>query len=272
VPCKSHLELAAWLEQALPAGDRFDHIMQLQGEVFRDVPGRKTLRVTLGGRSCFVKQHFGVGWTEIFKNLTSGKWPVLTARTEWDAIRKLGELGIATTPALGYGVRGCNPAALQSFLITQDLGDIVSLETLTADWKSNPPSAGFKRKLLIEVAALARKLHEGGMNHRDFYLCHICLDKPALLRGEMVLYLIDLHRVGIRPQIRPPDRMKDLAALYFSAMEAGLGKRDYLRFLRHYRQRSLRSLADERGFWQRVARRAGKLYLKFHGKMPATTI
>lgn len=270
--CKPQIELVEWLAPTLPADGRFEYIMHLDGEVFRDVPGRKTLRVTLGGRSCFIKQHFGVGWAEIFKNLTSGKWPVLTARTEWDAIRKLGELGIATTPALGYGVRGCNPAALQSFLITQDLGDIVSLETLCADWKSKPPSAGFKRKLLMEVAELARKLHEGGMNHRDFYLCHICLDKPALLRGEMVLYLIDLHRVGIRPQIRPSDRMKDLAALYFSAMEAGLSKRDHLRFLRHYRQRPLRRLADEQDFWQRVARRAGKLYLKFHGKMPEITM
>ena len=270
--CKPRIELVEWLAPALPADGRFDFIMQLEGEVFRDVPGRKTLRVTLGGRSFFVKQHFGVGWAEIFKNLSSGKWPVLTARTEWDAIRKLGELGIATTPALGYGVRGCNPAGLQSFLITQDLGDIVSLETLCADWKNHPPTAGFKRKLLMEVAALARRLHEGGMNHRDFYLCHICLDKPALLRGEMVLYLIDLHRVGIRSKIRPSDRMKDLAALYFSAMEAGLGKRDYLRFLRHYRQRPLRILAEEQGFWQRVARRAAKLYLKFHGRMPATTM
>jgi heptose I phosphotransferase len=270
--CKPAFELAAWLEQALPADDRFDRIMQLQGEVFRDVPGRKTLRVTLGGRSCFVKQHFGVGWAEIFKNLFSGKWPVLTARTEWDAIRKLGELGIATTPALGYGVRGCNPARLQSFLITQDLGDIVSLETLCADWKNKPPPAGFKRKLLIQVAGLARRLHEGGMNHRDFYICHICLDKPALAKGELLLYLIDLHRVGIRRKIRPSDRMKDLAALYFSAMEAGLSERDYLRFLRHYRQQSLKTLGNEHDFWQRVTRRAAKLYLKFHGKMPATTM
>ncbi|MST95428.1 MAG: hypothetical protein EXS33_09225 [Pedosphaera sp.] len=29
-----------------------------------------------------------------------------------------------------------------------------------------------KRALLEKIAALARTLHEGGVNHRDFYLCH----------------------------------------------------------------------------------------------------
>src|SRR5690606_4986046 len=219
----------------------------------------------------FVKQHFGVGWREIFKNLLSAKWPVLTAETEWQAIRKLGEVGIPTTPAVAYGMRGLNPATLQSFLMTEDLGDIVSLETLCADWRSNPPEPAFKRKLLIKVAELARKLHDGGMNHRDFYLCHICLDNARLTQGEIFLYLIDLHRVGIRPTIASSDRMKDMAALYFSAMEAGLSKRDYLRVLKHYRQLPLRKIfSDERDFWHKVSVRAARLYLKFHGRMPET--
>lgn len=268
---RQHMEAPHWLHQFFVDQDPFDSIMQLHGEVFRDVPGRKTIRVRIGGKFYFVKQHFGVGWREIFKNLLSAKWPVLTAETEWQAIRKLGEIGIPTTPAVAYGVRGLNPATLQSFLMTEDLGDIVSLETLCADWKNSPPDPAFKRKLLIKVAELARKLHDGGMNHRDFYICHICLDNAKLTQGEIYLYLIDLHRVGIRPQIRPIDRMKDMAALYFSAMEAGLGKRDYLRFLKHYRRQSLKNtLLDEAGFWRQVASRADKLYLKFHGKMPET--
>lgn len=268
---REHIEAPHWLHQFFVDQVPFDSIVQLHGEVFRDVPGRKTIRVRIGGKFYFVKQHFGVGWREIFKNLLSAKWPVLTAETEWQAIRKLGEIGIPTTPAVAYGVRGWNPATLQSFLMTEDLGDIVSLETLCTDWKRKPPEPVFKRKLLIKVAELARKLHDGGMNHRDFYICHICLDNKKLAQGEICLYLIDLHRVGIRPRIRPADRMKDMAAMYFSAMEAGLSKRDYLRFLKHYRLQSLKdSLLGEAEFWQQVASRAEKLYLKFHGKMPET--
>lgn len=270
---RNHLESPQWLQDFFAGQDVFDGVMQLQGEVFRDVPGRKTIRVQIQDKSYFIKQHFGVGWLEIFKNLLSAKWPVLTAETEWRAIHKLGEIGIPTTPAVAYGVRGLNPAILQSFLITEDLGDIISLETLCADWKANPPGAAFKQKLLIKVAELARSLHDGGMNHRDFYICHICLDNHKLAHGEIHLYLIDLHRVGIRSMIRSSDRMKDMAALYFSAMEAGLTRRDYLRFLKHYRCQPLSStLLDETEFWEQVASRANKLYLKFHGKMPETNL
>ncbi len=268
---RHHLECPQWLEQFFAPQDVFNGVMNLQGEVFRDVPGRKTIRVEIQGKSFFVKQHFGVGWSEIFKNLLSGKWPVLTAETEWYAIQKLGDIGIPTTPAVAYGVRGTNPARLQSFLVTEDLGNIISLETLCADWKANPPDAEFKRKLLIKVAGLARKLHDAGMNHRDFYICHICLDNTKLAQGEIYLYLIDLHRVGIRPVIASSDRLKDMAALYFSAMDAGLSKRDYLRVLKHYRQLPLRKIFDEeQDFWRKVSARAAKLYQKFHGKMPET--
>lgn len=270
---RDHLECPPWMQQLFAQQGVFNGVMRLQGEVFRDVSGRKTIRVELQGKSYFVKQHFGVGWSEIFKNLSSAKWPVLTAETEWRAIQKLKEVGLPTTPAVSYGIRGANPATLQSFLVTEDLGDITSLETLLKEWHVNPPHPKFKRNLLIKVAELARKLHGAGMNHRDFYICHICLDNTRLTEGEIYLYLIDLHRVGIRHVISPSDRMKDMAALYFSAMGDVLTKRDYLRVLRHYRQKPLRKIFNEElDFWDKVSVRAAKLYQKFHGKMSITNM
>ena len=263
------LQLSPELQQALGEGDVFSQVMALGGEVFRDVPGRKTIRVQLAGQPYFIKQHFGVGWGEIFKNLLAFKVPVVSANTEKQAIEKLGEIGIATTPLAGFGSRGCNPATRQSFLITRDLGDIISLETLAEQWAQRPPEPRFKRRLLLAVAALAARLHDSGLNHRDFYICHICLDLPRLRQDNIHLYLIDLHRVGIRETIRPQDRMKDMAALYFSAMNAGLAPRDYLRFLRRYRGQSLRNiLREERDFWQQVQARAIRLYIKLHKVEP----
>lgn len=247
----------------------FDKLMAMQGEAFRDVPGRRTIQVKLAGESYFIKQHFGVGWAEIIKNLLSLKSPIVSARTEWQAIQKLNAIGIPTTPLVAYGERGCSPAAIESFVLTKDLGDIVSLETLCADWPNSPPDARFKRQLIMAVARIARTLHDNGMNHRDFYICHFCLDKKRLAAGEVYLYLIDLHRVGMRSQIQSSARMKDMAALYFSAMDIGLTRRDYLRFLRAYRQQPLAvTFASERGFWQKVSIRAQQLYLKFHKVMP----
>lgn len=228
------------------------------------------MRVTLGGHAYFVKQHFGVGWGEIFKNLLTGRLPILGAETEWRAIHRLNELDIPTTPAVAYASRGRNPARQQSFIITRDLGNIVSLETLCADWKDNPPDLGFKRRLILAVADIARKLHDNGLNHRDFYICHFCLDRTRLEQGEILLYLIDLHRVGIRDVIPPTARMKDIAALYFSALDIGLTRRDCLRFVRHYRGRLRDTLHHERAFWRQVDLRARELYHKFHRRMPVT--
>lgn len=262
------LEMPDDLRRQLP-DDAFSAVMRLDGAVYRDVPGRRTLRIELGGASYFVKQHFGVGWKEVLKNLTSLRLPVFGARTEWQAIRRLEELGIPTTPAVAFGEQGCNPVTRQSFLITRDLGDITSLEEYCRDWETAPPPLHLKRNILAEVARIARVLHDHGLNHRDFYLCHFCLDQARLAEGEVRIYLIDLHRVGMRQRISLTARMKDMAALYFSVLDIGLSRRDCLRFLRLYRGRRINeTLAREHAFWCRVRDRAVRLYRKFHGRLP----
>lgn len=255
------LLLPAAIADAFPGDDKFACVMALQGEVFRNVRGRRTLRFEHGGNSYFAKLHYGVGWREIFKNLISFKVPIISAKTEKQAIEKLDSIGIATTPLVGFGERGCSPASLQSFLITKDLGNIISLEDLCVDWKNTPPALKFKRQLIIAVAQLARTLHINGLNHRDFYLCHLCLDANALNNNEIKLYLIDLHRMLIHKRPANHDNMKDIAALYFSSLDMGFTARDYLRF-KHYYAKGVQAVTS--AFWQQVASRADRLYAKFH--------
>ena len=271
--------LCPTLRTVLPAHhDPFTAILSLPGEVFRAKEGRRTLRVVLGGKPYFLKAHYGVGWKEIFKNLLQLRLPVVSARNEWQAIQQLERLGVATTPLAGYGIRGFNPARLQSFVLTEALENIVSLEMLCQPWAVDPPrtraAIRFKRALLIRVAEIARRLHERGINHRDFYLCHFCLelspDTPnRLAQPEPRLYLMDLHRVQLRR--RTPRRwiVKDIGSLYFSALDIGLSRRDLLRFIRHYRGQSLRVVfRQEQRFWRAVQKRAFQLY-RAHGKVPA---
>ncbi len=259
---KTVFEMPADLRKALGNGqkcDTFQKAMALEGKAFRDVPGRKTSQVNLLGKYYFIKQHFGVGWREIFKNIFSFKKPILSAMTEVQAIQKIESLGIATTPLVAYGQRGNNPANLQSFVMTEDLGDIVSLEDLCADWKNNPPDAKFKRKLITVTAELAKTIHENGVNHRDFYLCHLCLDTQDVNNSDLTkinLYLIDLHRVLIHNKPSTTANMKDIAALYFSSMDVNLTQRDYLRFKMYYQKQT-------NDFWCIVVKRANKLYAKF---------
>lgn len=259
------------LAEKLGGNDAFERVMQLQGQIYRDMPGRRTLRFELDGKSYFAKLHDGVGWREIFKNLLTFRLPVVSASTEWRAIHRLNDLGIATTPAVAYGCRGVSPARLRSFIITEDLGDIVSLEDYCRDWPTNPPPLPLKRKLLRRVAEIARGIHDHGLNHRDFYICHLCLDNRRLAAGDIHLYLIDLHRMQVRSATPSSARMKDMAALYFSALDIGLTLRDCLRFLRQYRGIKLREMfRNESAFWAKVDKRARKLYHKFHGRWPVT--
>ena len=51
--------------------DPFAAVEALQGQVFRELEARRTLRTEVAGRGYFVKIHRGVGWGEIIKNLAS---------------------------------------------------------------------------------------------------------------------------------------------------------------------------------------------------------
>jgi heptose I phosphotransferase len=247
----------------------FDALMALSGEVFRTVKDRQTHKLKLGNESVFIKKHFGVGWLEILKNLLTLKWPVIGARNEWQAIQKLNKIGIATTPFLMYGERGCNPARKQSFVITRDLGDIVTLETLCQHWQHEPPTFKLKQQLIVKVAELAGLFHAQGMWHRDFYLCHFSLLRSDLETGNFRLHLMDLHRVEVYTRIPRGKRLKDLAGLYFSAMHIGLTKRDVFRFLRVYYKQPLRQVLSNTGFLLEVERRAKQLDIKLQRKRQA---
>lgn len=255
------IELSPGLSTIKDAPATFDTFLALEGETFRQVGERKTLRFVVGNRGYFIKIHTGVGWREIFKNLFQGRQPVLGAKNEVRAIQRLTELGIETTPLAGYGWRGWNPARQESFVITDELTDTVTLEELSIDWASKPPPLALKRALIGKIAAIAKTLHENGINHRDFYVCHFNLDSETTGKNDFPLYLMDLHRTQIRA--RTPERwvIKDVAGLHFSSMDCGLTARDRLRFIRAYRGKPLRTvLAEEKRFWRHVRKRAAKLY------------
>jgi heptose I phosphotransferase len=251
----------------------FVAVVKQQGEVYRQKEGRRTLRFENNGAGYFLKVHMGVGWLEIIKNLVQLRLPVIGATNEWEAINKLHQLGVGTMSLVGFGKRGSNPSKQLSFVLTEELEDMVSLEDFCAPWKDTPPSYRV-RKTLVEALALdAATVHNSGMNHRDFYICHFLMkNSDPLLAGEKALprlYLIDLHRAQMRAQVPTRWLVKDLASLYFSAVDIGLTRRDVVRFLRYYLgpqvSAQLKAAPD---FWQKVIKRADKLYQRDFNKRP----
>ncbi len=248
--------------------DPFAAVQRVQGEVYRDKEGRTTQRFLFEGKPYFLKLHRGVGWAEIIKNLAQLRLPILGAKNEWLAIEFLHQHGVDTMHCVGYGKRGLNPAQQLSFLITEELEAVVSLEDYCARWPRSAPDYREKRLLIEAVARVAAIMHGQGMNHRDFYLCHFLMPVSWDRTSAPLLYLIDLHRAQIRDHTPRRWQVKDLGALYFSALDIGLGYRDVLRFVRRYTGLPLREALADRRLWSQVCARAGKLYRRDFGVDP----
>lgn len=266
-------ELHSELQERFAGADAFAQILRLPGPAVRQREGRRTLRFEWAGRGYYAKLHHGVGWKQIVKCLLAFRWPVLSARDEFRAVQRLERLGVPTVRVVGYGSRGGSPACRESFLLTEELQDVVSLEQLGQAWSVHPPPVRLKWALLVRVADVARALHGNGLNHRDFYLCHFLLGKeclePPFRPQTLRLYLIDLHRMQSRRATPRRWVIKDLAGLYFSALDVGLTRRDLLRFVRAYEGRPLRDVWGRRvRFWETVERRAVRLYHRIHRRAP----
>jgi heptose I phosphotransferase len=256
------LMLAEPFKRLWAGRDAFVEVEALQGQVYRELEGRRTLRTEVEGRGYFVKIHRGIGWGEVAKNLLTAKLPVLGAGQEWRAVQRLHEVGVPTMTAVAYGERGRNPAAQHSFIVTEELAPTESLEDYSINWRAQPPEPRLKRALIAEVARMTGMMHRAGVNHRDCYICHFLLhtDTPVTF-DDFKLSVIDLHRAQTRARITTRWRNKDLAALYFSALDIGLTRRDKLRFLRGYFQRPLRQvLQEEARLLNWLQTKADKLY------------
>lgn len=232
--------------------DPFAELWAMPGRDYRCMPGRRTFRFELAGRAYFAKLHSGVGWGHILGQWLRLRRPVVGAATEREAIRRLEQLGVATMHIAAFGEAGPSPASRRSFIVTEAIEPSVSLEDFCGDWAQRRPPRQLKWDLIRAVAGIARRLHQGGVNHRDFYLCHFLLDSERLGRsGEIHLSLIDLHRAQLRARAPERWRIKDIAGLWFSAVDIGLSRTDLFRFVREYaRQRPGEALRGR--FWSRV--------------------
>ena len=236
----------------------------LSGKVFRAVKNRRTLRFEQDGKGYFIKFHGHTGIGELLKNLLQLKLPVFGAENEYRAIRRLESLGLATMTIRAYAARGTKPCRLESFLITDEITGHVSLEDFCRSWPQNPPGSRLRHELIEKLAETCSKMHFGGVNHRDCYLCHFLLDSDSFRKGRILLRVLDLHRAEIRRAIPERMRVKDLAGIFFSSLDLGLSRRDALRFISVYR----RGGPLPRNLWTRVWNAAVRLYCKEYGRKP----
>ncbi len=250
-----------------------DDFLQIEVDLVRDFKNRKTGRFEIDNQGFYIKKHFECGFGAILDELIHLRKPHIGARHEWLVLDKLHTLGIKTMRAAAFGQEGKLLARQRSFLVTEELTHVKSLEEICLKWTTIPPSNAFKKSLIAQVARVAKTLHSNGLNHRDFYLCHFLLDLAEQSkndeRGLPNLFLIDLHRAQQRARVPFRWRVKDIGGLYFSAMDIGLTRRDLFRFMCMYTGKPLRqTLREDLRFWKAVRRRAVKTYYRDFGKYP----
>ena len=256
-------------KEAWQGKDPFHHLINLDGEVFRELEARRTFRFELNGKGYFAKVHNGVGWPEIIENLLRLRKPVLGAKNEWVALNSLKSIGLNTMTAVAFGERGCNPAKQQSFLVTEELRDMHTLEDFCDTWEEHAPSFVLKEAIIRKLAVISRQLHDNGINHRDYYLCHFMLPKNEKPDPEnLSFYLIDLHRAQVRKKIPERWRLKDISGLYYSAMNYKLTQRDIYRFITIYTGLPLREALNKyEWMWKKIEKKANKLHIRMKRKV-----
>lgn len=150
---------------------------------------------------------------------------------ELDSTMSLAQAGINTPKVVAYGEQWGKFFEKRSFIITEKIPDAEPLEQRLPDCLSGQLTAGKlkeQRTFIKRLGQFARKFHNTGCRHRDFYLAHIFYSDNG------TFYLIDLQRV-FRPRLLAERyRVKDIAQLYYSAPGRIFSRTDRLRFYKSY--------------------------------------
>jgi len=252
---------------------RVDDFLKIDIDVVRDFKNRKTGRFEIDGRGFYIKKHFECGLSAILDEFFHLRKPHIGAAHERAVLDRLHSIGIETMRVAAFGQEDGTLSRQRSFLVTEELTNVTSLEDICKHWPAKTPAAAFKRAVLRKIAEIAHTLHDNGINHRDFYLCHFLLDISDQAGGYSSrphkLFLIDLHRAQQRPAVPFRWRVKDIGGLYFSAMDIGLTRGDLFRFMNLYTGKPVRqTLRDDSRFWKAVRRRAIRIYKRDFGRLP----
>jgi heptose I phosphotransferase len=160
---------------------------------------------------------------------------------EWNHLRLASRLGLPVPRPVAAGELLRPGARLQSFLAVEELTGMLAAHEAIPLARRSLTSAQFrawKAGLAVEMARLARLLHDRGYFHKDLYLCHFylresdCAAIPARWNGRVVV--IDLHRLARHRVGGIWWKIKDIAQLLYSSEIPGVRDSDRMTFWRAY--------------------------------------
>jgi hypothetical protein len=232
------------------------------GTVVRSVPGRTTRRIELKspdgpGLIAYLKCYEStLPWQYRWPGLAGGRENRVEFLNEWHQILALRQLGFKTAAPIAAGwEREGNARKVRCFVMTAEIRGAVSGYDY---WAKSDDSR--RRALVRQVADLARRFHQAGFIHKDFYLDHIFVADQA---GEPEVTLIDLQRVLGPRRFHSRWLVKDFGSLLFSLEKAGASRAGLLRLFKLYRGGRRLGVAEKIFLWRALNRAAW-----VHGRKP----
>jgi heptose I phosphotransferase len=216
---------------------------------------RSRSQFDLNGKTLFLKRYHKPPILSQLKNWFSHLKRACTSDFDRLPAEQIAAAGISTPKTVAFGHRWNIFFEKQSFIITEKIPNAESLERKLPDFiyqPCTPENKKQKDKFINDLADFARKFHDTGFRHRDFYLAHIFMDDAG------GFYLIDLQR-AFKPVLTAGRfRLKDITQLYYSAPGKYFTRSDRLRFYLRYTRRSKLTWTD-RLFIRRVKSKAWRI-------------
>ncbi len=221
----------------------FEQVMdKIDGQCLRLLPKRENWYLPppdscLGRGGLYLKKHRTRNAATVLRALLGCGPGETAARLEVKNVDCLSAEGIPVMRVVAYGEKMHRGGLVESFLLTEELDGYIDLHRFLTTYFSPHrlahPAVRHELKMLIRlVAQVARRFHQLGYNHRDFYCCHFLVKRIGYARFD--IRLIDLQRVQCRRMFRRRWIVKDLAQLAWSAPQASIGCRQRIEFIKHY--------------------------------------
>jgi heptose I phosphotransferase len=203
----------------------FDALMQFNGgRLYRDKDGRSTVRLELtvpdGGRKAFfLKRYTRVPWRLKLRRTFALNATHSLAEIEARSIVRVTNLSISTMRRVAVGEEITSGGRSErSCILTEEItgqeADGYIERTFAKD--TSRPAVAAKRRLISQLADIARRFHGNNLTHRDFYLCHFLVQ--AVEGQDPRVHLIDLQRVEHYGRgLGRRWLVKDLGSLLFSS-------------------------------------------------------
>ncbi len=215
----------------------FEAVMAtLDGDCLRVLEDRQNWRLEIAGRGAFLKKHRIRTWTTRLAARLGRRPQDSAGRVEARYARRLAADRIGVMNVLAWGERLDADGRLESFFLSEELDGFLPLDDFIRR-RFSPLGAparldGDLARLVRQVAAVARRFHRAGYNHRDFYCCHLFVRETGA--GRFDIRLIDLQRVQHRTWRRERWLVKDLAQLAWSAPRSRVTCSRRMAFIKHY--------------------------------------